>query len=83
VKKRAFEKQQIKKRTGGNLMLKLKTVPKYCKGCGICVEFCPKKVLELDELGKIVIANEKDCIVCKQCELRCPDFAVYFVHVDD
>ena len=60
-------------------MLKLKTVPKYCKGCEICVDFCPKKVLTLDSLGKIVIANEKDCVACKQCELRCPDFAVYFV----
>jgi len=24
----------------------------WCKGCGICVAFCPKKVLELDEIAK-------------------------------
>ncbi len=63
-------------------MLKLKTVPKVCKGCGICVEFCPKKVLELDELGKITIANGEDCVACGQCELRCPDYAVYLVEVE-
>jgi len=24
----------------------------WCKGCGICVAFCPKDVLVLDEEGK-------------------------------
>ncbi len=57
----------------------LKTVPKYCKGCGICVEFCPKKVLKLDELGKIEVANPDDCVACGQCELRCPDYAIYVI----
>ena len=57
----------------------LKTVPKYCKGCGICVEFCPKKVLELDELGKIKVANPDECVACGQCELRCPDYAIYLI----
>lgn len=60
-------------------MLKLKIIPKVCKGCGICVEFCPKKVLELDEFSKITIANEENCVSCRQCELRCPDYAVYLV----
>ena len=27
-----------------------------CKGCGICVAFCPKQVLALDELGKEIFA---------------------------
>ena len=48
----------------------------YCKGCGICVEFCPKKVLELDDQGKVRIARPDECIACKMCELRCPDMAI-------
>ena len=48
-----------------------------CKGCGICVNFCPKKVLELDALGKVVVARPEDCIACGQCELRCPDYAIF------
>ncbi len=49
---------------------------KWCKGCGICVEFCPKEVLELDSKGKSRVKNPEDCNGCKQCELRCPDFAI-------
>jgi 2-oxoglutarate ferredoxin oxidoreductase subunit delta len=50
--------------------------PKYCKSCGICVAFCPKKVLALDSEGKAYAANPGDCAGCRQCELRCPDFAI-------
>ena len=48
-----------------------------CKGCGICVAFCPKKILALDTLGKIYVKDEQSCINCGQCELRCPDYAIY------
>ena len=50
-----------------------------CKGCGICVEFCPKKVLSLDTLGRVQVVNGEDCIACGQCELRCPDYAIFVV----
>lgn len=48
----------------------------WCKGCGICVHFCPKKVLELDDDEKSVAVHLEDCIACKLCEFRCPDLAV-------
>ena len=48
----------------------------WCKGCGICVAFCPKNVLELDHEEKAVAARLEDCIACRMCELRCPDLAV-------
>jgi 2-oxoglutarate ferredoxin oxidoreductase subunit delta len=50
--------------------------PKLCKGCGICVHFCPKAVLDLDEMGKIYAKDPDKCIICGQCELRCPDYAI-------
>ena len=48
----------------------------WCKGCGICVAFCPKDVLELDDKGKAVAVRLGECIACRMCELRCPDLAV-------
>lgn len=54
----------------------------WCKGCGICVEFCPKNVLELKN-GIINIARPEDCIKCGMCELRCPDYAIFLEEVPE
>ncbi|MBN2396364.1 MAG: 4Fe-4S binding protein [Candidatus Atribacteria bacterium] len=48
----------------------------WCKSCGICISFCPKKVLVEDEKGRPVAKNIDACIHCMLCELRCPDFAI-------
>lgn len=55
---------------------KLVIDPAWCKGCGICAEFCPKKVLKVVH-EKIQAVNEEACIKCGLCELRCPDYAIY------
>lgn len=52
---------------------------KWCKNCGICVEFCPRKVLALTEKKKLIIVDEKACVGCKMCEYRCPDLAITIV----
>ena len=54
----------------------------WCKGCGICVHFCPKQVLGLDDENKIVMLDPENCIKCGQCELRCPDYAIYLGGID-
>lgn len=59
--------------------MSLKIYTERCKGCGICAAFCPKKVLAVSELEKIEVVAPENCIQCGQCELRCPDFAI-FVH---
>jgi 2-oxoglutarate ferredoxin oxidoreductase subunit delta len=48
----------------------------FCKGCGICVAFCPKEVLDLDDHEKAVVKHLEKCNACTLCELRCPDMAV-------
>lgn len=59
----------------------IKITPSLCKGCEICVAFCPKKVLALKN-GKVVIIDPDACVKCRLCEYRCPDFAV-FVEKED
>ena len=48
----------------------------WCKSCGICVAFCPKKVIGTDEMGNPVVEHPEDCSGCRFCELHCPDFAI-------
>ena len=57
-----------------------------CKGCGLCVEACPKHVLELNEsivneLGyhPAQLTNAAGCTSCVICARVCPDtvFTIY------
>lgn len=54
----------------------IKTIKEWCKGCGICVEFCPVNILEIRD-EKINIIDKEKCTKCGLCELRCPDYAIY------
>jgi len=53
-----------------------------CKGCGYCVEFCPRGVLrassELSPKGyySAVVDDESKCLACGFCEIICPEFAI-------
>lgn len=51
----------------------------WCKSCGICVEFCPKKCLAFDANLKPYLKEPGACIQCKLCDLRCPDLALQVV----
>ncbi len=55
------------------------TEPRLCKGCELCVNSCPKGVLDLDAKGKIVMTDPSACVFCGICEARCPDFAIWVV----
>jgi len=67
----------LKTETKRKLGYRINIDRRRCKGCGICVFFCPKKCLELDELeGKACVVDEESCVGCLICELRCPDFAI-------
>lgn len=53
-----------------------------CKGCGLCVDACPKKILIMSEslnakgYHPAAIINEKDCIACAFCATMCPDVVI-------
>ena len=56
-----------------------------CKGCGYCIEFCPKKVLEeSDEINARGVhpprvVDESKCTLCSFCSAICPDFAIFVI----
>jgi 2-oxoglutarate ferredoxin oxidoreductase subunit delta len=46
-----------------------------CAACGICVDACTQKVLELSE-GKLKFVRPQNCIYCGICDERCPHGAL-------
>jgi len=54
-----------------------------CKGCGLCVSVCPKKILKLDKTRlnskgyhPIYCADQASCIGCAFCAVQCPDSVI-------
>lgn len=57
---------------------KIKLNTERCKGCGYCVEGCPKKALSfsgnMNEKGyNVVQVDEELCVGCGTCYRVCPD----------
>jgi NAD-dependent dihydropyrimidine dehydrogenase PreA subunit len=46
-----------------------------CDGCGTCVDICPVDVFEIKE-EKCYVVNPDECLVCKACEVQCPNGAI-------
>ncbi len=54
-----------------------------CKGCGLCVDACPKKILEIDGEKRnkggyhpVRITSQEECISCALCAEVCPDVVI-------
>lgn len=53
-----------------------------CKGCGLCVQYCPQQVLEMSReinLKGYFYARPvrpHQCIGCRYCAITCPDVAI-------
>ncbi|MCL1991602.1 MAG: 4Fe-4S binding protein [Spirochaetes bacterium] len=54
-----------------------------CKGCLMCADACPKKILELDKsrvnakgYNHIACVNLEECTACAICARTCPDSVI-------
>lgn len=54
-----------------------------CKGCELCVNFCPVEILSLDKdrinsngYHLISVSDMDKCIACAQCAIVCPDSVI-------
>jgi 2-oxoglutarate ferredoxin oxidoreductase subunit delta len=60
-------------------------IPDRCKGCRLCIQFCPKQVLrestETNSKGyhypEILPGMETACVNCEFCTMVCPEFAIF------
>jgi len=74
----------------------LHIIKERCKGCGFCVQYCPKGVLKLSDEFVLKLSDEfnskgyhppevvkpDECVNCDLCEMLCPDFAIFCVRVE-
>lgn len=60
-------------------------IPSRCKECHLCVEFCPKEVLQVSSavnekgyhLPELAPGKETACVRCDFCTIVCPEFAIF------
>lgn len=64
-------------------MAKMSVNDNICKGCGLCVQVCPKKIIVLDKTVLNVkgyhpakVTDMEQCIGCAMCAVMCPDCAI-------
>jgi 2-oxoglutarate ferredoxin oxidoreductase subunit delta len=70
----------VKRYKKGHVLVEI--TESFCKGCDICIEFCPTDVFE--KSGKLnrkgyyvpVVARVEDCTGCLLCDLLCPEMAI-------
>jgi 2-oxoglutarate ferredoxin oxidoreductase subunit delta len=64
---------------------KTKIDKERCKGCNLCVEVCPVKILIMsDEVNKkgyrfAVLKDPEKCTGCGLCVMMCPDCSIEIV----
>lgn len=64
---------------------KINVIEIRCKGCGLCVEYCPENVLRLSDkfnpkgYHPPEAIDPDNCAGCRFCEEVCPEFAIFLV----
>ena len=63
-------------------MVKFEIDKEKCKGCGLCVHVCHKKLLELaNEVSAkgyhvCTMTDVEQCVACSSCATICPDSCI-------
>lgn len=76
-------KESEKKKAQPSLRAEVVVFDNWCKGCGLCVAFCPRDVLEMTGEGRINVVAPERCTACHWCDTHCPDFAILIQPVDE
>lgn len=63
--------------------MKMTVISERCKGCGLCVSVCPKKIVRIqterrNKRGSFTAecTDDSACVCCTRCALICPDCAI-------
>ena len=72
------------------MKFKLTFNSELCKGCGLCIHFCPKKILAFDTsvfngsgVHPVCMTDQESCIGCQSCALMCPDAIIMIERIEE
>ena len=60
-----------------------------CKGCELCINFCPKKILAPDSTVNakgyhpVCVTEQSECIGCASCAVMCPDSCITIYELEE
>ena len=63
-------------------------IEERCKGCELCVEYCPRGVLQMSSSFNIKGYHYPEtvdgirCVNCRFCEAICPEFSIFSVKME-
>ena len=63
-------------------MAKIVIDQEKCKGCLLCVSFCPKNLISIDKklnkrgIQPVVFKGNSECLGCALCAVICPDCCI-------
>ncbi|MCL3780120.1 4Fe-4S dicluster domain-containing protein [Prolixibacteraceae bacterium JC049] len=63
-------------------MLDFKINDEKCIECGLCVQECPVRIIQLDPKPVIIAEKEKNCLKCQHCLAVCPTAALSILGKD-
>lgn len=71
-----------------NKRFEVTILTRFCKGCGLCVEWCEQGKLYIEQkpnrrgIQTAAVRPDVDCTGCLQCATICPDAAVEITRIE-
>jgi len=79
----ALDEEAIGRESHRRVQGRVRVFQNWCKGCGLCIAFCPFQVFTEDGEHHPVVAHPERCTACQWCAIHCPDFAIVVEVIDD